>query len=452
MRTRGLWSTLVLIVVLAGLGAYIYFVLNKQPEATSTSTKEKVFASIAADKIEELKVTSSAGDATTVKKENGSWQIVQPAAAKADDGEVGGITSALSSIEITRVVDENPTNLNDYGLSNPRIEIDFKAGGDKDYQKLRIGEKSPTGGDLFAKRNDEKKVFLIPAFQESTFDKKTFDLRDKGLIKIDRDKVDAVTVTAGNKTVAFAKEGADWMIKKPLQAKADFGSVEGLVGKIQSAQMKSIAASDASSAADLKKYGLDKPQATVELGSGSSTATLIVGGKADDNTVYARDVSKPAVVTIDKTIVDDLNKGADDYRIKDLFQFRAYNANHVEITRGDQKLVFDRVKGVGENPQDKWHRASPNPADLDRDKVDAVLAKLANMRATSFVESTAKTGLDRAAMTVYVKFDDSKKEERVAFGKPGDDVYAARGAEAGAMKIDAADYTDVNKSLDEIAK
>jgi hypothetical protein len=450
MRTRGLWSTLVLIVVLAGLGAYIYFVLNKQPESGTASTKEKVFASLQADKIEEVKVTTSAGDATTVKKENGGWQIVQPAAAKADESEVGGITSALGSIEINRVVDENPSNLNDYGLSNPRIEIDFKASGDKGYRKLLIGEKSPTGGDLFAKRNDEKKVFLIPAFQESTFDKKTFDLRDKTLIKFDRDKVDSIVVTAGSKSVAFAKEGSDWNIKRPLQTKADFGSVEGLVGKVQSAQMKSIAAADVGN--DAKKYGLDKPQATVEFGAGSSKATLLVGGKADDNTVYARDASKPAVVTIDKTLVDDLSKGADEYRIKDLFQFRAYNANHVEITRGEQKIVLDRAKGQGDNAQDKWHRASPNPADLDRDKVDAVLAKLANMRASSFADSTAKTGLDKPTRTIYVKFDDNKKEERATFGKAGDDVYASRNGEPGALKMDAADLAEFNKSLDEIAK
>ena len=450
MRTRGLWSTLALVVVLAGLGAYIYFVLNKQPDTASTSKQEKVFAGVQSDKIEDVKVSSSAGDATTLKKDNGTWQIVQPAAAKADDNEVNGITSALGSVEIVRVVDENPASLNDYGLSNPRIEIDFKSAGDKDYKKLLIGEKSPTGADLFARRNDEKKVFLIPAFQESTFDKKTFDLRDKTLIKFDREKVDAVNIVSSGKAVDFAKDGGDWKITKPLGAKADFGSVEGLIGKVQSAQMKSIAVADASPA-DLKKFGLDKPQATVELGAGSSKATLLIGGKADDNTVYARDAAKPAVVTIDKSLAEDLAKGADDYRVKDLFQFRAYNANHVEITRGDQKVVLDRVKGQGENAQDKWHRASPNPADLDRDKVDGVLAKLANLRAASFVDSAAKTGLDKPSMTVYAKFDDNKKEEKVTFGKQGEDVFASRG-EPGAMKIDTADFTDFNKAFDEIAK
>src|ERR1051325_547223 len=147
---RGLKSTIALVVVLAGLGAYIYFVTWKQPDAGADSGKkqDKVFASLDSSKIEEVKVTSAAGDATTVKKNADGWQVVQPLTAKADDGEIGTLTSALASSEIVRVIDENPTNLNDYGLSNPRVEVDFKAAGDKDYRKLYIGEKTPTGGDF----------------------------------------------------------------------------------------------------------------------------------------------------------------------------------------------------------------------------------------------------------------------------------------------------------------
>jgi len=448
---RGLKSTLALVVVLAGLGAYIYFVTWKTP-ATDTSTKqEKVFASLESDKIEEIRVTSAAGDATTVRKDGGSWQVTQPLAAKADDSEVNGITSALSSVEVTRVIDENPASLNDYGLSNPRIEIDFKAAGDKDYRKLLIGEKAPTGSDLYAMRNAEKKVFLIPAFQESTFNRSTFDLRDKTLLKFDREKIDGINVTAGPKTTAFAKEGAEWKITKPLQTRADFGSVEGLVGRLQSAQMKSIVPGEPTPA-DLKKYGLDKPQATVLLNAGSTQATLLLGGKAEETTIYARDVSKPVVMTVESSLLDEVKKGPDEFRRKDLFEFRAYNANRVEISRNGQTVVFERIKGQGDNPQDKWRRVSPNPAELDRDKVDGFLSRLANMRVSAFQESTSKTGLDKPAMVVSVKFDDGKKEEKVTFGKEGEDVFASRPGEPGAAKTDATDFNESVKTLDELSK
>ena len=445
---RGLRSTIALVVVLAGLAAYIYFVTLKTPEGDTAKKTDKVFTGLQADKIEELRITSAGGDATTAKKDNGAWQVLQPVTAKADESEISGITSALASIDVVRVIDENPSNLNEYGLSNPRIQVDFKAAGDKEYRKLFIGEKSPTGADLFARRNDEKKVFLIPAFQETTFNKDSFALRDKSVLKFDREKVDGVEVAAAGKSLVMAKDGPEWKIKKPVETRADYGSVEGLVGRLQTIQMKSIAA-DQASPADLKKYGLEKPEATVNIAAGSTRATLLVGGKATDTTVYARDASKPAVVTVESALMDDLKKSADDYRRKDLFEFRAYNANRVELKRGNDVVVFERVKGQGENPQDKWRRVSPNPADADRDKVDALLAKIANMRASSFVDG--KGGLT-PALEVHVKFDDNKKEERVTFVKDGADVLALRPGEPGAAKADAADLTDALKSLDELAK
>jgi hypothetical protein len=298
---RGLRSTIALIVVLAGLGGYIYFVTWKLPECgadPNAKKLDKVFTGYEADKLEEIKVTSAAGDATTLRKEGGAWQVTQPLTAKADESEVSGITSALGQMEVVRVINENPATLNDYGLSNPRIVVDFKAAGDKSVRKLLVGDKTPTGGDLFAKRNDEKKVFLISASQEATLNRSTFDLRDKTLLKFERDKVDAVSLDTGGKTVQLTRDNAEWKITQPLQARADYGSVEGLIGRLQTTGMKSIV-SENPTPADLKQYGLDKPATTVDLKLGSARATLVVGGKAADNTVYARDASKPMVVTID---------------------------------------------------------------------------------------------------------------------------------------------------------
>jgi hypothetical protein len=447
---RGLRSTIALLVVLIGLGAYIYFVTWKKP-AEPASKQEKVFAGIDSSKIEELKVASDKGDVTTLKKEGGSWQLVAPLAVKADESEVSGIANALGQLEIVRVIDENPTNLNDYGLMTPRIEIDFKATGDKDFRKLSIGEKSPTGSDLFARRNDDKKVFLIPSFQETTLNRSAFELRDKTVLKFERDKVDGLEVKGGDKTLQVAKDNTQWKMTQPLHVGADYGTVEGLLGRLQSAAMKSIV-TETASPADLKKYGLDKPSATVDVKMGSARATLLVGSKAENNTVYARDASKGSVVTIDSALLDELKKTPDDYRRKDVFEFRSYNVNRVEFTRNAETVAFEKVKSDGKDAAEKWRRVSPNPADADKDKMDSLLNRVSNMRASSFVDSSAKTGLNAPAMTVVAKFDEGKKEERVTFGKVDNDVYAARPGEPGAAKVDATDFNEASKTLDELSK
>src|SRR5712672_955726 len=109
---RGLKSTIALLVVLIGLGAYIYFVTLKQPPGGGTG-QQKVFAALATDKIDEIKMKSASADVTTARKESGAWQIVSPVTTKAAESEMSAITSALGQLEIVRVIDENPANLAD---------------------------------------------------------------------------------------------------------------------------------------------------------------------------------------------------------------------------------------------------------------------------------------------------------------------------------------------------
>src|SRR5204863_2702401 len=131
-----------------------------------------------------LKVKAESGDVTSLKKEGGAWKIVAPVTASASDADAQGIASSIAALEIDRVVDENPADLKDYGLAQPRIDVEFKSADGKSSGRLRIGNKTPTGGDVYALRNDEKRVVLVADYQQTTFNKSTFDLRDKSLVKL----------------------------------------------------------------------------------------------------------------------------------------------------------------------------------------------------------------------------------------------------------------------------
>lgn len=450
---RGLRSTLALLVVLLGLCAYIYFVLSKKPDSGAQAAKDRVFVSLDADKIDEIKVKSESGDTTTIKKANGMWQLTAPLTVKADQMQAGAIATNLSTLEITRVVDEAPTDLKEYGLDSPRVEIEFKASGDKtygDYHRLFLGGKSPTGGDLFARRDADKRVILVAGYTDPIFNRATFDLRDKTLLAVEREKVDHIDVSAGGKTLAFVKDGTDWKLTKPTTAFADPAAVDSLVGRLQGAPMKSIVTEQATPA-DLKKYGFDKPQATVALTGGGTTASLVVGARATGEDVYVRDPSKALIATTDGALLKELQKGTDDYRRKDIFASRAYSTDRLEFTREGQTIVFEKVKAQGQTPE-KWHRASPNAGDPDAMGMENLMMKLESLRAASFVDSPAKTGLDKPALTVYVKFEDGKKEERVSFARAGMDVYASLPGQSGAAKIAATDFDGMMKALDAVAK
>src|SRR5689334_25370402 len=113
-------STAALVLVFGGLLGYIYFLDNKAPDASTA--KEKPFASVKADDIEEVQI-QAANDTTRLKKSGTTWSIVEPVQANADTGELSSITSSLSSFEVSRVVDDKPADLKGFGLEPPRIDV-----------------------------------------------------------------------------------------------------------------------------------------------------------------------------------------------------------------------------------------------------------------------------------------------------------------------------------------
>jgi hypothetical protein len=443
---RGVRSFLVLLIIGLGLGGYVYFVDSKK-DVTSGEKKSKVFT-VEADKIDEITVKSESGDNTTLKKNGNEWQIVQPVTGAPDGAEVSGLTSNLSTLEVQRVIDENPGDLGQFGLAQPRIEVTFKSGGQE--HRLQIGRKTPPATDLYAKLADQKRVFLIPSYVESTFNKTTFDLRDKTVLKLDRDKVDTLTLTTPKHTVEFKKANGEWRMTAPFAARADFTTVDGLVSRLNTLQMKAITAADGGKLAD---YGLDKPQATVQLGSGSSQATLLLGKEGSDKTVQAKDQSRPAVFTVESSLLADVVKDPGEYRQKDLFDARAFNSSRVEIVRGGQTVTFEKTKVKNKDGQEeeKWRLVTPIPKDVEQQPtVDNLLSAITAARATSFVDSTVKTGLDKPELSITIKFDDGKREEKVALTRNGSDAYAQRNGEPGAAKLDTATIDNIVKSLDAV--
>jgi hypothetical protein len=439
---RGLRSFLGLLVVLIALGSYLYFVESKRTPGDDAEKKEKVF-SVEADKIDEVTVRSESGDTTILKKSGTDWQITAPQSAAADTAEVSGITTNLATLEQQRVIDENPTDVTAFGLAKPRVEIAFKSGGQE--QRLLLGAKTPTGSDVYAKTAAGSKVFLIASFLDSTFNRTTFDLRDKTALKVDQSAVDSLEVVTADRTLKFTKANGEWQVTQPAVSRPDAAAIEGLVARLSGLKMKTLAAAEA---ADLKQYGLDQPGASVRIGTGSSLATLLVGSTAADGTVHAKDASRPAVFTIEATLLEDLKKDAGEYRQKDIFDARSFNTTRVEIARGGATQAFEKTttKDKDGRDEEKWRQTAPSAKDADAVKVGALLSSATSARATAFVDRAPATAKPEAVFTI--KFDEGKKEERVTFLKGGNDAYAVREGSGGAARLESTVLDEILKALD----
>ena len=433
-----IWSTGIMVLVLAGLVGYIYFVDSKQ-EPSGTTTKEKLFGSLQADDIEEVQVKSADGETTRLQKADGNWQLVEPVKAAADTSEITTIASSLASLEIQRVVDENPADLKQYGLEPARVEVAFRPKGEKELKRVQIGEKTATGTDLYARLPDQKRVFLVSSFLDSTFNKNTFALRDRRILVFDRNMVDGLELTGGSSKTQLVKSGSEWRLASPISVRADFAAVEGALERLSSTQMQSIVDPEGK---DLAKFGLTKPTGTIVVKTGSSSATLTLGS-TENALLHARDSSRPIVFTIAPIFREDVIRSVNEFRRKDLFDGRAFTAAKVEIKRGAETIALEKSKG--KDNADVWKSSGK---DIDSAKADDLLTKLTALRAASF-EDQPHASLKAPALVVTVHFGENK-QETVTIGRSGMDVFASRSDEPGTAKVDGTGLDDVMKAIDEV--
>ena len=99
-----------------------------------------------------------------------------------------------------------------------------------------------------------------------------------------------------------------------------------------------------------------------------------------------RTSSRPLVFTVEKALADDLSRQAADYRMKDVFGFRAYTGTRLEVTRAGSTTIFEKKKGPEKDAVEKWTLVQPAKA-VDDTKVEDLATKVAALRGESFVDA-----------------------------------------------------------------
>ena len=201
----GLTSTIVLLVVLGGLGGYIYFVESRNEPRRSRRQAEGVRRSDGRQHRGDPSSRTPDGETSRVQRVGDEL-----AARRAEDrrrqrrrrhrdeqpGDARGPARRRREARRPRAVRAEPAT------HRRRVPAEDQ----KDFQRLLVGEKTPTGGDLYAKRPEEKRVFLISSFLDAIFNKTPFDLRDKSVLKFERDKADGIEVVSGGNSTAVREK------------------------------------------------------------------------------------------------------------------------------------------------------------------------------------------------------------------------------------------------------
>ena len=172
----------------------------------------------------------------------------------------------------------------------------------------------------------------------------------------------------------------------------------------------------------------------------------------DDTTLYARDLSRPVVFTVESSVIEDLKRKPDDFRVKDVFEFRSFSALGVDLTYGGQTYTFEKQKAASEQQSttaEVWKQTKPAAKDVDQPKITDLLTTISNLRADTFTDKPAASGEE---LTITARHGEaaSPATDRVVLRKSGAVVHAIRAGEPGAAVVPAADFDKAIALLKEL--
>jgi hypothetical protein len=257
------------------------------------------------DDIDGVKIAEGSRE-LEAQKSGDNWELKKPVDTKADSGEVSSFTSSIRFARAQSFA-EPSVDAKTAGLDSPAIRITLHDGKAKTDRVLLIGKESEKD-KYYARDASRPAIFIVDKEIAEKAKRPLFDWRDKGIAKVDREKIDKIEILRGADNLSFSKSGSDWKLADGKKAQWD--KVSGMLNELDFEKAKDIIDMPQAPAA----YGLDKPKMEVALKQGTNDLVRVVFG-GDSKTpegIYIKTADGPAVKVVSKDLYDRFNVKPED--------------------------------------------------------------------------------------------------------------------------------------------
>ena len=244
----------------------------------------------------------------TLSKSGSDWKLDEPVNDMADKSKVDNILNGVNNEQAKEFVDENPTNLQKYGLSNPNIIVNMYLGENKAKKSLFIGNQKDK--QFYAKDDSRKPVFLVDSSFVNKLNVNLFDLRNKEIAKFTTTDVDSFRLDYSDSLIVCSKDtSGDWLVIEPELRKAKSWKMSSITSAVSNIKVETFVDDNPS---NLNKYGLEKPRIKATFYKKGDQLRDILIGTTKGEQVYAKTGDSKSIYLINKDIVETLTPKLDD--------------------------------------------------------------------------------------------------------------------------------------------
>jgi hypothetical protein len=395
-------NTLLLLLVLAALGAYVYWV---ELPHEKREAEQKQLLTFDKDKVATITLEYPDHAIALARDADKHWRLVKPIEAPADDAAANNLVTAVADTQVTRTLDDVGDKLASYGLEPPEAVIKLGLEGGSELPAVKVGKTTQVGFSAYVQKDDEKSVRIAGGALHTGVKKELKDLRDKSVLAFDEAQVKKLTLARpeGGVTVERQGDGDVWRITAPGPYPADASEVRALLASIRGIRAEDFP-SDAPDA-DLKRYGLDQPRLTISVVAGKEEAqqTLLIGATHEEGqkkTVYAKRAERPTVYALPEYALKNADKDLATLRDKTVLAFDKEKAAKLVVTRKDG-AGFTLVKHDG-----AWHLDAPGEGAERGPAMTRFLEDVAALKGNTIVDEhatdLAKYGLATPDLTIAI--------------------------------------------------
>lgn len=269
-------SLCVVVVLVAGVVSISLLMPKKNSSSSnvSSSTPE-----ISVYKTDEAKITAvhikTEKDDVMLHHSNGKYSVDGLDQKLLNEDSASSIIKTVSNVTAEKVVDENASNLSQYGLDNPKVTVDIVSS-DKTVTLL-IGNETPTKDGNYMKLKDSSKVYKITQVEENSLDYVKTDLVNRSICGFESSNADKLTeiVLGGSgrpqpitlkidpsSVNSSSSSGVSYLMKSPATYPVNSDNVSTITSALQSLSANDVVSLDVSDA-NLEKYGLKNPKYTL---------------------------------------------------------------------------------------------------------------------------------------------------------------------------------------------
>jgi hypothetical protein len=294
---------------------------------TLSDLRSHVLVDLTADQMNRIAVVHADGSGFEIVRKGDNWKIVKPRAYAADNASVQQLVDMLASARVTDFIEENPTNLEKFGLAKPSIELEVNGGKNNVKRSVAIGFKQPEAGKnaVYARPGeDDRPILTIADYIVQHLDKSFDDLRDKSVLAFDTSQVARLTLFGGPVSIVLERApGEKWnVIAQGRTAPAQPEVANSMLAQLHDLKGTSIPEDPM---IDPQPFGMVHPNLTVvlydqagkEIGSiyvsqleATARPDATTGKSATQTFGYATSSADKAVYAIPPSVVVDLENTA----------------------------------------------------------------------------------------------------------------------------------------------